>query len=384
MDIKLHALAKTTPAIRKYIQESNKSINALAKELNLSTQTVHKWRHNKTIYDGSHARGRLATEMSLEEEEIIVELRTKLLLSLDDITEVVKRCVRSTLSRSAVHRCLARRKISRFKKEDKQMSQTFEQATCGFIHIDLKVLSPLNKKRSYVFVAIDRATRFVVVEIIYKRDAETTNACLERFLKVFPYKVHTILTDNDGAFTDRFAVSKIGKPPGKPSGGHLFDLTCQKHKIEHRLIKPHHPQTNGMVERFNRRLSEVLQKKESISRNTGKNKFFTHEERNAYINTFVANYNKTRLKCLNYKAPTEVLNNQRGLNTQAGIQKSLAVKRRPHMAAYQPTVLLVMPHNDSFLAAESQKQGACKNEAACRSVGQAQRTHGPPPRPTPR
>lgn len=28
--------------------------------------------------------------------------------------------------------------------------------------------------------------------------------------------------------------------------------------IEHRLIKPRHPQTNGMVERFNGRISDIL------------------------------------------------------------------------------------------------------------------------------
>ncbi|WP_423906698.1 hypothetical protein [Candidatus Spongiihabitans sp.] len=44
----------------------------------------------------------------------------------------------------------------------------------------------------------------------------------------------------------------------------------------------------------------------------------------------ISNYNKTRLKCLGYKAPLEVLEepirthkNQAGHNTKAGIQKSL-------------------------------------------------------------
>ncbi|MGO2507354.1 MAG: integrase core domain-containing protein, partial [Psychrobacter alimentarius] len=64
----------------------------------------------------------------------------------------------------------------------------------------------------------------------------------------------TVLTDNGKSFTDRFTVGG----ERNPSGRHLFDQECQSHGIEHRLIKPGRPQTNGMVERFNGRISDVL------------------------------------------------------------------------------------------------------------------------------
>jgi transposase InsO family protein len=38
----------------------------------------------------------------------------------------------------------------------------------------------------------------------------------------------------------------------------VFDQTCQQLDIEHRLTKPRTPQTNGMVERFNGRIADVL------------------------------------------------------------------------------------------------------------------------------
>jgi Integrase core domain len=44
-----------------------------------------------------------------------------------------------------------------------------------------------------------------------------------------------------------------------PSGNHKFDKACTSAAIEHRLIPPRHPQTNGMVERFNGRISEIVQ-----------------------------------------------------------------------------------------------------------------------------
>ena len=45
---------------------------------------------------------------------------------------------------------------------------------------------------------------------------------------------------------------------GEPSGKHEFDQLCQALGIEHRLTKPKTPQTNGMVERFNGRISDIL------------------------------------------------------------------------------------------------------------------------------
>ena len=189
--------------------------------------------------------------------------------------------------------------------------------------MDFKVLSKLNKQRSYALVAIDRATRFVWVKIIARRDAATTATCLREFLDAFPHPVHTLLTDNDGGFTDRFAVDKKNKPQGKPSGTHLFDQVCRAHHIEHRLIRPFRPQTNGMVERFNRRLSEALRSRPQIKSNWSTNRFHNHEERNQFIYTFVENYNRTRLKCLGYKSPKEVLSNQTEPNTTEELTEQL-------------------------------------------------------------
>ena len=324
MEIKLHGRATTTPRIRKYIQESDKSITALAKELGVSTATVHKWRHADRIYDASHARHNLGESTSCEEAALIVELRQALRLSVDDITEVMKRCVREELSRSAIYRCLVREGANELKsgKEGESRYQAFEQTSCGFIHMDLKVLPKLNRRASYVFVAIDRATRYVHVELLSRRSAVEVGGCFRRFIKAFPHRVHTVLTDNDGAFTDRFAVFKKGKPEGKPSGQHVIDKICAKHGIEHRLIRPFRPQTNGMVERFNRRISDAIKAHPNTLRNQGKNKFNTHEEREQFILQFVENYNLTRLRCLDYKSPTEIIHNLTEGNTQAGTQSN--------------------------------------------------------------
>ena len=47
----------------------------------------------------------------------------------------------------------------------------------------------------------------------------------------------------------------------------MFDMRCRENGIEHRLTKPKTPQTNGMVERFNGRLEQVLRTHRFNSRN---------------------------------------------------------------------------------------------------------------------
>lgn len=317
MDVKLHANATTTPRVRAYIQSSSASVAELARSLGLSQTTVRRWRARSDVHDRSHRPHRLNTSLTQIEERLIGELRNSLGLSLDDIVEVMRRCVNATLSRSAIYRCLRRQGLSKRPAEAKQhpLARFDTHAPLGFIHLDVKYLTALRRKRAYVFVAIDRASRYVYVEIHLNRTAATAQAFLRRFLEQFPYKVHTILTDNGSEWTDRFSDDKKGKTPGKPSGNHPIDTLCAARSIRHKLTRPYRPQTNGMVERFNRRLCEHLAQRPRKPAGQDR-RFHSHEERNAYILDFVANYNRTRLRCLGYKAPLETLLNLTGQNTQ--------------------------------------------------------------------
>ena len=316
MELNLHANATTTPKVRAYIQRSKRRVADLATELGVSETTIRRWRGRTTVSDYSHTPRTLQTSFSPMEETLICELRTELQLPLDDIVEVMRRCVNDKLSRSAIHRCLKRHGLSHRPKPDKPSVGVFEQAPVGFIHIDLKHLPALERRKSYAFVAIDRATRYVYLEIHPKRDANTAAGFLERFLAHFPHAVRIILTDNGAEFTDRFAVDMKNKPKDKPSGRHPFDRLCSQRGIQHRLTRPYRPQTNGLVERFNRRIVDAIgrEPKRGIARRL----FRSHPDRDAFLTRFVHDYNRTRLKCLDYLAPIEALANLPGPNTHAG------------------------------------------------------------------
>ena len=248
MDLKLHANATTTPRTRAYIQQSPASVAALAAELGVSESTIRRWRKRTSVIDGSHRPKRLARlSLSPIEEQLILELRTKAGLPLDDIVEVMRRCVNDKLSRSAIHRCLQRHGVSRLADPPAAAPhQRFEPVPFGYVHVDLKHLARLDGKPAYVFVAIERLTRFVHIEIVPQRDAVTIAACLQRFLAAFGHPVHTILTDNGSEFTDRFGDARWNKLARKPTGQHPFDKVCAGNRIKHKLTRPYHPQTNGI------------------------------------------------------------------------------------------------------------------------------------------
>ena len=92
--------------------------------------------------------------------------------------------------------------------------------------------------------------------VALKKDKSATSArsFLNALHKTCPLKINKILTDNGKEFTDRLFASR----ERVPSGNHEFDLLCRDLGIEHRLTKPRTPKTNGMVERFNGRISDVL------------------------------------------------------------------------------------------------------------------------------
>ncbi len=111
--------------------------------------------------------------------------------------------------------------------------------------------------------------------------------------------------------------------------------------IERWLTKPFHPQTNGMVERFNRRIAQTLRDQAPCGTNGGKNKFRTQAERSAFLHRFVGAYNKTRLRCLDYTAPLTPLHNQAGDNTKAGMTAERVVQSFLSYPGHQTIISII-------------------------------------------
>jgi len=259
--ISLHKQATTTPKIRAAIQASTEPAWVLADRYGISEQTVWKWRKRDGVHDLSHTPHKLQTTLTPAQEGVAVALRTTLLLPLDDLLAVVREFLNPNVSRSGLDRCLRRHGVGNLQamkpKAPKPAHGSFKAYAPGYLHIDIKYLPQMSDedRRRYLFVAIDRATRWVFVRIYPAQTAANARRFLRDLERAAPMKITRVLTDNGKAFTDRL----FGLRKRAATGQHEFDLLCADLGIEHRLTPPMRPQTNGMVERFNGRIEDVLQ-----------------------------------------------------------------------------------------------------------------------------
>ena len=257
----VHPMARTTPRTRAEIHDSPASVAELAQAYNISRSTARKWRNRDDLLDRSHKAHQLHTTLSPAQELIVMEIRRLCLLPLDDLVAVTKQFINADASRSGVSRLLRREGLSKLsdlepRVEGEETSRkTFKDYEPGFVHIDIKYLPkmPDEAQHSYLFVAIDRATRWVFMRIYADQTEGSAVDFLRRVHEAAAFKITKLLTDNGTQFTDRFTSKNK-----QASGRHSFDRQCKALEIEHRLSPPRRPQTNGMVERFNGRISEVI------------------------------------------------------------------------------------------------------------------------------
>jgi len=261
MLIHLHSQATTTPKVRAAIQASDEVGTVLAERFGVTPQTIYKWRKRDSVEDRSHTPHRLQTTLTPAQEAVAVALRRALLVSLDDLLAVVREFLNPHVSRSGLDRCLRRHGVGNLRdlqaKTARPKRSGFKAYEPGYIHIDVKYLPQMadETSRRYLFVAIDRATRWVFIRVFKAKTAANARRFLRDLERACPIRIRTILTDNGKEFTDRL----FGLRKRAATGEHEFDKLCTELAIEHRLTPPKSPQTNGMVERFNGRIEEVLQ-----------------------------------------------------------------------------------------------------------------------------
>ncbi|QDL39629.1 IS481 family transposase [Rhodoferax sediminis] len=292
-----HGCATTTEAVRRAIQNSQESLRALSRRHGINQKTVAKWRRRTSTADHpTGPRQPKSTVLSPQDEAIIVAFRKHTLLPLDDCLYALQPTI-THLTRSSLHRCLQRHGISRLPQieGDKPARKTFKRYPIGYFHIDIAEVRTAQGKL-YLFVAIDRTSKFAFVRLEKSATVQTATAFLQELIDVLPYRIHTVLTDNGIQFCD--LPSRRNGPTARLRM-HMFDRICASNSIEHRTTKPNHPWTNGQVERMNRTIKEATVKRYHYD---------GHEQLRQHLQDFIDAYNfARRLKTLSGLTPYEYI-----------------------------------------------------------------------------
>ena len=284
----IHPNARTTPATRAEIARSIGPSGAVAKRYAISAETVRKWRKRGVAdcLDRSARPHQLPWKATDEERAVVCILRRSTNVPLDDLTFVVSH-VLPHLNRDSIWRILKAEGLNRRSKPTSERPAKgqgiFRDDDLGFVHIDIKRLPKLqtndrDRRKRYLFVAIDRCSRSVHLAVKDDETEKSAIAFLQEAAAAFPFQLTHVLTDNGSCFTPAFAKACAG-----------LGAQC-------RHAKPRTPQTNGMVERFNGRISsEVL----DIN-------VHSHRALEQLLRGFNQAYNARRQRALDGRTPNQV------------------------------------------------------------------------------
>lgn len=255
---KQHANATTTPEMRAFIHESDLPTAVLSRLLKISESTVRKWRKRESIADASHIPKQLNTTLSEAQEYVVVELRTRLLLSLDELLAVCKLFINASVSRAGLQRCLKRHGVSRLadmqesgESSDADASSTLTPTTVQVLledtQADQQLISELSPKamrevlnranglredevvqvkvtqipnfsehskgkskeqqnKCRLLIANDPTSGWVYVDIYDGNESEAASRYMSYVLTKAPFHIRRILAGNYNEFLSRFRL----------------------------------------------------------------------------------------------------------------------------------------------------------------------------------
>jgi hypothetical protein len=145
------------------------------------------------------------------------------------------------LNRDTVYGILKAEGLGRLPPADrtKPKSGTFKDYDLGFMHMDIKHLPKLSSddeesRKRFLYVAIDRSSRFVHLAVKNDETAQSVIAFLKETIRALPFRLTHLLADRGSCFI-----------------AEGFEEACRKLKVQHRITRPYTPQTNRLAERFN-------------------------------------------------------------------------------------------------------------------------------------
>lgn len=230
-----HANARTNIQQRQRIRQSRDPYRVQAEQLGVSVATVAKWTDRDNPRDRTSRPHRIQKALPPEAAPLLTWLRRDWLADLDTVWLAMRQTVFPQLSRSAVYRELVRLELHQLRTLRPQAPRRqgkFRACPPGFLHVDVFYLPRLDGRRRYLFVAIDRATRLLTMQVYETRETASALAFVAHCQRFYPFRLYRLLTDNGKEFTLRGYRGRGGATTAKV---HPFTQACRHAKIRHSL-----------------------------------------------------------------------------------------------------------------------------------------------------
>lgn len=168
------------------------------------------------------------------------------------------------------------------------------------VEVDIKfVPDKISGRRYYQFTAIDCASRWRYLKIYSDCGNGSAIAFVKRLIKIAPFRVRAIKTDNGSCFTNYYTGYKKSSDPFNPRL-HPLDIFLSSLNIIHYLIDPGKPAQNGKVERSHRTDQEMFY---------DRHQFKSALELRKAVKIWNMTYNNLEHIALGGLTPTEALRN---------------------------------------------------------------------------
>ena len=247
--------------------EDGLTITELSKKSGFSRDTIHTWKKRYLIngLEGLFEKSRAHHSYPVVTSDDIIQLvrtirlKSKFNLGAKKIAIRLKKNHDVKIHWQTVHKILKREGLVKKKKRLPSKTKWVAKATMPgeLVQIDVVYVRKYKGNWLFQFSAIDCATRWKYSEIFENQSNVESIMFLKNLIKVTPFTMQGIQTDNATIFTNRYVGYMKSADPMKPKL-HEFDVMCQKHGITHYLIDPGKPAQNGKIERSNRSDREEL------------------------------------------------------------------------------------------------------------------------------
>jgi transposase InsO family protein len=237
----------------KQIIDKQTNVIQIAKELNVSRQTVHKWlaRYKRFGIDGllikPSKRNTIAHNRTspVIEQLVINQANEYFNDGVETLADRIEREYNLTLHPTTIYRILKRNDIrytDRYAQTKKRWKiQLFSHQIPGFeLQMDTKYTFNY-KQGKVIYTIIDDASRWVFAWAYDTANQDNTLDFLDKVLKRAPFTIQKIRTDQ-----------------GKEFVGLRVKQFLKERRVAFRNNTPYCPEENGKIERFHKTLNDKL------------------------------------------------------------------------------------------------------------------------------